>query len=118
MGLHKVRFTVSSEFPGEFEQMLMLVILQLGDDAYGARIRERLIEDVGREPSAGALYTTLKRLETKGYVSAREGDSGADRAGRPRRYYRPTEAGTASLRRSRAALLQLWAPVATTLDKA
>jgi PadR family transcriptional regulator PadR len=108
---------VSNDFPGEFEQMLMLVIMQLGDDAYGARIREQLIEDVGREPSAGALYTTLKRLETKGYVTARTGEVSADRAGRPRRYYRPTEAGTASLRRSRAALLQLWAPVATTLDQ-
>ena len=53
---------MSNDFPGEFEQMLMLVIMQLGDDAYGARIREQLIEDVGREPSAGALYTTLKRL--------------------------------------------------------
>ena len=109
---------MSNDFPGEFEQMLMLVILQLGDDAYGARIRERLVEDVGREPSAGALYTTLKRLETKGYVTAHAGDTSPERAGRPRRYYRPTEAGTASLRRSRAALLQLWAPVASRLDQA
>lgn len=109
---------MGSDFPGEFEQMLMLVILQLDDEAYGARIRERLIETVGREPSAGALYTTLKRLEMKGYVTARTGDAGAERAGRARRYYRPTEAGTASLRRSRAALLQLWAPVTTTLDQA
>ena len=70
---------MSSDYPGEFEQMLMLVILQLGDEAYGARIRERLAEEVGREPSAGALYTTLSRLERKGLLRGRSGDSSQPR---------------------------------------
>ncbi len=43
------------DYPGEFEQMLLLVILQLGDEAYGGRVRGQLTELVGREPSAGAL---------------------------------------------------------------
>jgi DNA-binding PadR family transcriptional regulator len=115
---YKVRLTVSGEFPGEFEQMLMLIIMQLGDEAYGARIREQLAEDVGREPSEGALYTTLKRLESKGYVSAQLESAGEERGGRPRRYYRPTRAGLATLRRSREALLRLWGPVEAQLDEA
>ena len=109
---------MANEFLGEFEQMVMLVILQLGDDAYGARIRERLVEEIGRDPSEGALYTTLKRLETKAMVTARSADASPERGGRPRRYYAPTDAGIASLRRSRGALLRLWAPVAAALDEA
>jgi DNA-binding PadR family transcriptional regulator len=106
-----------NEFPGEFEQMLMLVILQLGDEAYGARIHAQLVAEVGREPSAGALYTTLKRLESKGLVTARAEAAGEERGGRPRRYYTATAAGLASLRKSRTALLQLWGPVAAALDE-
>ncbi len=98
--------------------MLMLTIMQLGDDAYGARVREQLAQEVGREPSEGALYTTLKRLESKGYVTAHLETAGEERGGRPRRYYRPTDTGLATLRRSRTALLRLWSPIEAELDEA
>jgi DNA-binding PadR family transcriptional regulator len=105
-------------FPGEFEQMVLLVVLELGDEAYGAQVGTRLRERTGREPSTGALYTTLQRLEAKGLVTGREGEATSDRGGRPRRYFKLTRAGLASLRRSRDALQRLWAPVADLLDEA
>ncbi len=106
------------DYPGEFEQMLLLVILQLGDEAYGGRVRAQLTELVGREPSAGALYTTLQRLEIKGWVGGRQAAGSAQSGGRPRRYFRVTADGLAALRRSRSALLTLWEPVAGALDEA
>jgi DNA-binding PadR family transcriptional regulator len=109
---------MGADYPGEFEHMLMLVILQLGDDAYGGRVRGQLTELVGREPSAGALYTTLQRLELKGWVSGRQAVGSTESGGRPRRYFRVAAEGIAALRRSRTALLTLWEPVAGALDEA
>ncbi len=105
------------DYPGEFEQMLLLVILQLGDEAYGGRVRGQLTELVGREPSAGALYTTLQRLETKGWIGGRQAVGSAQSGGRPRRYFRVTAEGLGALRRSRSALLTLWEPVVGALDE-
>ncbi len=85
---------------GEFEQLVLLAVLRLEDDAYGATIR-RLIEDAaGREVSIGALYTTLERLHEKGYVTARIGDPTAERGGRRRKIYTLTAAGHAALTRA------------------
>lgn len=101
---------------GEFEQMLLLVVLDLGDDAYGARVHDRLQETAGREPSVGALYTTLQRLERKGLLTGTPSETTPERGGRPRRTFTVTGEGLAALRRSREALLKLWAPVVGTLD--
>jgi DNA-binding PadR family transcriptional regulator len=70
---------------GEFEYLLMAAAIRLGEDAYGAGIREELQTTTGRSCSVGALYTTLERLETKGFVKTWMGAATPQRGGRPKR---------------------------------
>jgi len=93
---------------GEFEQVVLLAAMHLGEDAYGANVSEEIEERAGRKVSRGALYVTLDRLEDKGLVRSRLGDPKANRGGRPRRYIKVTASGVRALRESRAALLDLW----------
>ncbi len=72
---------------GEFEQLILYSVLQLGDHAYGVAIRQHIEERTGRVVSTGSIYTTLGRLEGKGLVSSTVGDPIPKRAGRPRKYY-------------------------------
>jgi len=72
---------------GEFEQVVLLAILRLGDDAYGVTIRNEIEHCTGREPAPGALYTTLDRLEEKGLVRSQMGDPTPERGGRAKRYF-------------------------------
>ena len=67
---------------GEFEQVVLLAILRLADDAYGLTIRREIAECTEREPAPGALYTTLDRLEEKGLVASKYGDPTPERGGR------------------------------------
>jgi DNA-binding PadR family transcriptional regulator len=108
---------MSSDFLGEFEQMVLLSIMRLGDGAYGLAIREELEDVAGRKPSTGALYTTLDRLEKKGLVESKAGDSSVERGGRPRRYIQLTDEGQAALARSRNRLLALWDGLEKALDR-
>lgn len=101
---------------GEFEQMVLLAILQARETAYGVRIREELEVHTGRRAARGALYTTLDRLERKALVRSRTGDARSSRGGRPRRYYRLTPEGVDALRASRAALLSLWRGLEADLE--
>jgi DNA-binding PadR family transcriptional regulator len=78
---------------GEFEQIVLLAILRLGDRAYGVTIRAEIAECTGRDPSAGALYTTLERLERKKLVTPRIGDPTPQRGGRAKRYFTVTKTG-------------------------
>ena len=64
---------------GEFEQLIMLAVLRLGQDAYGVTIRRAIEESTGRSLSAGAVYSTLGRLETRGLVSSRVGETVPER---------------------------------------
>lgn len=73
---------------GEFEQLLLLAVMRLGDDAYGVTIRQAIQESTGRDVSAGAVYTALGRLEQRGLVSSTPGESAAERTGMRRRYYK------------------------------
>ena len=85
---------------GEFEQLVLLAILRLGDDAYGVTIRAELAERAGRTIAPGALYTALERLETKGMITSRMGDPTPQRGGRAKRYVTVTGAGRHALRRA------------------
>lgn len=82
---------------GEFEQVVLLAILRLGDYAYGVTIRSEIAECTGREPTPGALYTTLDRMEEKGIVRSWLGDATPQRGGRAKRYFALTKAGRAAL---------------------
>lgn len=105
----------ASDSLGELEQLVLLAILQLGDDAYGVPILSALVGRAGRRLSRGALYTTLERLEGKGLVRSRLGPALAERGGRPRRYYAVNARGRAALRASRRALLALWSGLESEL---
>jgi PadR family transcriptional regulator, regulatory protein PadR len=78
---------------GEFEQIVLLAILRLRDEAYAVTIRDEIARCADREPTAGALYTTLDRLEEKGLVTVRLGDPTPQRGGRAKRYFTVTPKG-------------------------
>jgi PadR family transcriptional regulator PadR len=85
---------------GEFEQLILLAVLRLGDDAYGMTIRRAVEQGTGRDVAAGAVYTTLGRLESRGLVSSRPGETVPERTGQRRRYYRLEPEGAAELYRA------------------
>lgn len=93
---------------GEFEQMLLLAALRLGDGAYGVALMKELENTVGRRVSRGSVYVTLDRLEEKGWVSSSLSPPRPGRGGRPRRIVKVTPEGAAQLQRSKDALQALW----------
>lgn len=82
---------------GEFEQLVMCAVVRLDDDAYGATIRQQLLERAGRDASPGAIFTTLERLEARGLVTSIYGEPTAERGGRRKRYYRLRAEGRRAL---------------------
>lgn len=93
---------------GELEQIVMLVVLRLGDEAYSASIRDELEARAGRSLSLGTLYVTLSRLERKGMLASSLGDPTPVRGGRAKRFYRGTPRGVETLRRAKRTLQRLW----------
>ena len=88
------------DYLGEFELLVMLAVLRLGAKAYGMTIR-REIEDVGeRSASLGAVYTTLERLEDKGFVSSSVGEATEERGGRAKKYFKVTGSVASAIKRS------------------
>ncbi|MFG1690747.1 PadR family transcriptional regulator [Gemmatimonadota bacterium] len=93
---------------GEFEQLLLLAIMRLGDDAYGVAMRREIEERTGRTISPGAIYPTMDRLELKGYVSSYMGEPTRERGGRSRRHFKLERAGVDALWRTYAAFSAMW----------
>lgn len=93
---------------GEFEQAVLLAILLLRGNAYGVLIRRHLTERLEREVSFGAVYATLERLETKGYLSSWIGGATAERGGRSKRYYKIEAPGQRALRDAKNRAAALW----------
>jgi DNA-binding PadR family transcriptional regulator len=85
---------------GEFEQVVLLAILRLGEEAYGVTIRAEIETCTGKAPTPGALYTTLDRLEDKGFLSSRLGDPTPQRGGRAKRFFTITASGTEAVARA------------------
>jgi len=104
---------------GEFEQMVLLAVLQKGDEAHAIGVREELERCADRAVSRGALYRTFDRMQAKGYVEWQLEPSSPvpERGGHPMRRFRVTAAGLEALRASRGALLKLWDGVAARLDE-
>jgi DNA-binding PadR family transcriptional regulator len=96
------------EYLGEFEQIVLLALVRLTDNAYGMTIRGEIEKRTRREVSIGAVYATLERLEAKGYVSSWLADPTAERGGRAKRFFRLEPAGAAAVRRSREMLTRMW----------
>jgi PadR family transcriptional regulator PadR len=93
---------------GELEQIVLLAVLRLADEAYTVPILELIEAQTGRKVARGALYTALDRLETKGCLRSRVGDPLPERGGRPRRFFTVTPAALRALKASRLALMRLW----------
>jgi PadR family transcriptional regulator, regulatory protein PadR len=93
---------------GEFEQMVLLAILHLGEDVYGVPIVDEIARRTGRDVAPAAVYVTLRRLEEKGLVTSWMGEPTGERGGKGRRYVSVTRAGLESLRASRKALDRMW----------
>src|ERR1700741_2599173 len=83
---------------GDFEQLVLMGVLRLGDEAYGASIRHEIHTRSGRDVSLNAVYTTLDRLERKGLLRSRAGEPTPQRGGRRRKFYALCPAGVAALR--------------------
>jgi PadR family transcriptional regulator PadR len=92
---------------GEFEQVVILAILRLKEGAYGVTIRSEIAARTDRLPAAGALYTTLDRLEGKGLVTSHFGDPTPRRGGRAKRYFSVTAAGVAAVKRAQRSYRRL-----------
>jgi len=93
---------------GEFEQCLLLAVVHLGADAYGVTIRQAVELRTEREIAIGALYTSLDRLERKGYLRSKMSDPTPQRGGRSKRFFTLTAAGATALRQSRERLTRMW----------
>src|SRR5438874_12463679 len=99
---------MTRSYLGEFEHLVLLAVLRLGEQAYAPAILDEIETRTGRPASAGSMYVTLDRLEDKGLLRSRLADANDDRGGRPRRYVTVTAFGLREVRASRAALLKLW----------
>lgn len=94
---------------GEFEQLILLAVVRLADDAYGVTIRREIHLATRRTISPGSLYTTLERLEDKGLLCSRTGGASPVRGGRAKRFYQLTSLGRRRLIASQQAFQQLLA---------
>ena len=94
----------SRDYLGEFEHLVVLALLRLDENAYGVTVRQEIELRAEREVSIGAVYATLDRLETKGYVKSRHGEPTPERGGRSKRFFRVTAAGVAAVNRTHRAL--------------
>jgi PadR family transcriptional regulator len=98
----------SRDFLGEFEQIVLLALIRLGENAYGVPVRREIEEKTNRSVSVGALYSTLDRLEEKGFITSRFSDARPERGGRSRRYFKVQASGVRALERTRVALASMW----------
>ena len=93
---------------GEFEQIVLLALLRLQSDVYGVNIWREIGSRTGRDVSIGAVYTTLERLERKGFVSSTIGEPTPERGGRAKRYYKIEAPGQRALDMSREVMNRMW----------
>ncbi len=102
---------------GALEQVILLAVARLGDDAYGMSIRREIEMRGGRRISIGAVYATLERLADKGHVRAHSGAPSPERDGRARRFFTLTRRGTDALEATRALQRAMWAGLELGRDR-
>ena len=103
---------------GDMDHLVLLAILRLGRDAYGIPILDEVSARSGREVSRATVYVALKRLEQKGLVTSRLGDSTPERGGRAKRFFKLKPSGLKALRESREMFLGLWRDYESVLERA
>jgi len=102
---------------GEFEYAVLLATLHLDQEAYAVPVRELIEERTGRPVARGALYTALDRLETKGCLRSRMGESTEERGGKARRYFTVTAAGLKAIKATHGALASMARGLETILER-
>jgi PadR family transcriptional regulator, regulatory protein PadR len=103
-----VELMTERSYLGEFELMILLAVIHLGEEAYGVPISRELEKNRGCEVSIGSVYAALERLETKGLVSSSLGDPTPERGGKAKRFFRVTQSGLRQMRDTRRVLVKLW----------
>ncbi len=93
---------------GEFQEIVLLTILLLDDNAYGVSIQEEINDRLKRSISRGSLHTALSRLADKGFVNSQMGEGSAVRGGRRKRFYTVTNRGKEALQEAKKHRDQLW----------
>lgn len=93
---------------GEFEELVLLTVAALGDDAYGVSVQKDIETRCKRTISIGALHSTITRLEEKGYLKSWLGGATAERGGRSKRFFEVTQAGKKALTESKSLRDELW----------
>jgi PadR family transcriptional regulator PadR len=96
---------------GEFEQLVLLAVLRLGEGAYGMTVRRELEETARRKVTLGSVYATLDRLEQKGLLTSWHTEPDPDRGGHPRRYFEVSPEGRLALSRTQGMMERMWAGV-------
>lgn len=108
---------MGSENLGEVEELVLLAILRIGEEAYGVPILEEIRERTGREVSRAAVYVALRRLRKKGLVSSRMSEPEPVPGGRAKRYFSVEPEGIELLSESRRELLKMWEGLQPVLDE-
>jgi PadR family transcriptional regulator PadR len=93
---------------GEFEEVVILTIAILYNEAYGVSVKKEIESRLSRGVSMGALHTALVRLEDKGYIKSFNGEQTEDRMGRPKKYFQLTALGKKAIAHSKETRDQLW----------
>jgi len=93
---------------GEFEELVLLTIAGLGDEAYGVAVKEDIDKRTDRSISIGALHSTITRLEEKGYLKSWLGEPTQERGGRRKRHFEVTHSGKVALNEMKALRDELW----------
>lgn len=93
---------------GEFEEIVMLTVGVLYNEAYGVSIKKEIEKRLSRSVSVGALQTALKRLEDKGYLKSHEGGATEERAGRPKKYFQITAYGKRAMEYVKSTRDEFW----------
>ena len=106
-------FCIIEEMPkpiylGEFELLVMLTVIRLGERAYGVPISREIERETGRDVAFGTVYATLDRLQQKGLVCSNLGDPTPERGGRAKRYFQVTASGLRTVRETKQSLIRLW----------
>src|SRR5579863_7681803 len=99
---------------GEFELMILLAVIHLGEEAYGVPISRELELNRGRSVSVGSVYAALERLEAKGLVESTLGDPTPERGGKAKRYFQITKEGLRQVHETRRVLTGLWQAIPDT----
>jgi DNA-binding PadR family transcriptional regulator len=101
----------------DFELMILLAILRVGDEAYGVQISREIETTAGRRVLLGAVYTALGRLERNGLVTSTIGAPTRERGGRAKRFFRVTARGLRAVRATQQALVALWRDLPTLKER-